>query len=121
MTLGEIIRDYRTRRNISQREFSKLSGLSNSYISQLERNRNTKNGLPITSISLVTIKQVADAMETPLDSILRMMDDAPVNISEPPEDDLSVKIYGLVCKLPEELQLSLYDLLRAAVDGARTR
>ena len=36
MKLSEIIIDYRKRMNISQREFSRRCGLSNSYISFIE-------------------------------------------------------------------------------------
>lgn len=122
MTLGEIIREFRELHGISQRQFARMSGLSNGYISQLEANLNNKNGLPI-SPSLEAIKQVADAMDVPLDDVLRKLDDTLVDISgeDSEEDDLTVRIMRLVHRLPDDLKLSLLDLLRAAASGAKAK
>ncbi len=124
MTLGEIVKEYREKHNISQRRFAELSGLSNSYISQLEQNINSKNGQPITP-SLVAIKQVADAMNVPLDSVLARLDDIMIDISKKPiageGDELDAKIMLLIQKLPVSLKLSLVDLLQAAVEGVRKK
>ena len=79
MKLGEIIKSYREKHGVSQRRFATESGLSNSYISQLEKNKNSKNGRPITP-SLVVLKQVADAMGIPLDDLLRRLDDMYISI-----------------------------------------
>ncbi len=121
MTLGEIIKEYRNLHGISQRQFAKLSGLSNSYISQLEQNQNSKNGLPIAP-SLVAIKQTADAMDMPLDDLLHQMDDIPVDISAQqstePLDRVSAEIMRRVASLPDSLKLSLLDILRAVSSDA---
>lgn len=124
MTLGEIVREYRESQSMSQRRFAELSGLSNSYISMLEQNVNSKNGMAIKP-SLEAIKKVADAMCVPLDDILRRMDDVEIDISEKPTaskgDELDSRIMYLVHQLPEDLKLSLLDLLQAAVAGARAK
>ena len=123
MTLGEIIKEYRNLHCISQRQFAKLSGLSNSYISQLEQNQNSKNGLPIAP-SLVAIKQTADAMDMPLDDLLHQMDDIPVDVSAQQNaetlDRVSAEIMRRVASLPDNLKLSLLDILRAISSGAET-
>ena len=123
MTLGEIIKEYRNLHCISQRQFEKLSGLSNSYISQLEQNQNSKNGLPIAP-SLVAIKQTADAMDMPLDDLLHQMDDIPVDVSAQQNaetlDRVSAEIMRRVASLPDNLKLSLLDILRAISSGAET-
>lgn len=124
MTLGEIIKEYREENKLSQREFAKLAGLSNSYISQLEMNTNSKNGLPIKP-QIETIKAVADAMNTTIDVLFTQMDDIVIDISKKPTADegseLDRKIMRLVYQLPDDLKESLYDLLQAAVLGAGRR
>lgn len=79
MILGEIIRQYRTEHGISQRDFAKLCGMSNAYISMLEKNRNTKTGLPVVP-SLETIKTVADTIGVSLTNILEMLGDEPLSL-----------------------------------------
>ncbi|MBO6309385.1 MAG: helix-turn-helix transcriptional regulator [Oribacterium sp.] len=124
MTLGEIIKEYREANKLSQREFAKLAGLSNSYISQLEMNTNSKNGLPIKP-QIETIKAVADAMNTTIDVLFAQMDDIVIDISKKPAADegseLDHKIMRLVYQLPDDLKESLYDLLQAAVLGVGRR
>lgn len=120
MTLGDLIKGYRIEHGISQREFAKMSGLSNSYISQLEMNSNSKNGQPIKP-QIETFKAVADAMHTTVDALFSQVEDMSIGINKPIADDgdeLDAKIMNLVQRLPEDLKLSLYDLLQAAVLGA---
>ena len=42
MTLGDIVKNYRTEHGLSLREFSRISGVSNGYISMLEKNEHPK-------------------------------------------------------------------------------
>lgn len=124
MTLGEIIKKYRDENKLSQREFAKMTGLSNSYISQLEMNINSKNGQPIKP-QLETIKAVADGMHTTVDVIFSQMDDITIDISKKltagEGSELDQKIMNLVYQLPDDLKESVYDILQVAVRGARRR
>ena len=124
MTLGEIIKEFRESQSMSQRKFAEISGLSNSYISMLEQNMNSKNGKPIKP-TLEALKAVADALHVPLDDVLVRLDDIEINISGKPTadqgDELDNRIMMLVRQLPEELKLSLLDVLQAAVAGARVK
>ena len=124
MTLGEIIKKYREENDMSQREFAKQSGLSNSYISQLEMNVNSKNGQPIKP-QLETIKAVADAMGTTIDDLFSQMDDIMIDISKKTatgeSNDLDARIMVLVRQLPDHLKESLLDLLQSSVHGVRRR
>ncbi len=124
MTLGEIIKKYREENDMSQREFAKISGLSNSYISQLEMNVNSKNGQPIKP-QLETIKAVADAMGTTVDELFSQMDDIMIDISKKTatgeSSDLDARIMVLVRQLPDHLKESLLDLLQSSVHGVRRR
>lgn len=56
MTLRELVMDFRKEHGISQRQFANMCGLSNGYISMLERNSNPKTGLPVTP-SLTALKK----------------------------------------------------------------
>ena len=47
MKLSDLIIDYRTRMKMSQRKFSEKCGLSNTYISFLEKEKNPKTGRPL--------------------------------------------------------------------------
>ena len=73
MTLGEIIKDYRIKNNLSMDAFSIQSGLSKAYISLLEKNRHPKTGKPI-SPSIQCIKQVSEAMGIEFDILFSKID-----------------------------------------------
>lgn len=73
MTLGELIKQYRTKHNMNMRTFSQLSGLSRAYISMLERNLNPTTGKPIAP-SIDAIKKAADAMDLEFNSVFNMID-----------------------------------------------
>ena len=47
MTIGEIIKEYRVKYNITMDDFAQMSGLSKGYISMLEKNENPRTKLPI--------------------------------------------------------------------------
>lgn len=68
MHLGKIVQNYRTENGLSMREFGKKCGLSSGYISMLEKNKNPQTGKEIIP-SIDTVKQIADAMGTTIDSL----------------------------------------------------
>ena len=72
-TLGTIIRNYREEHGLSMDSFAQLSGLSNGYISMLEKNVNPRTGKAITP-SLDTYNSVAKALNVDLDMLLSMVD-----------------------------------------------
>lgn len=123
MTLGEVIKKYRNDNHISQREFANMTGLSNSYISQLEKNVNSKNGQPIKP-QIETYKAVADAMGITIDVLFEQVDDIEISLKKMPaagSSELDGKIMNLIYQLPEDLKESVYDLLQAVALGARRR
>ncbi len=74
MTLGQIIKEYREENRMSMDDFSKASGLSKGYISQLERNLNPRTGEPsIPSIN--SIKKAANGMFMTFDELFSQLDD----------------------------------------------
>ena len=81
MKLSSIIINYRNRMQISQREFARRCGLSNSYISFIEKEMNPRTGKPITP-TIDQYKKIADCMEMTLQSLFELLDDdSPVNLS----------------------------------------
>ncbi|MDR1246094.1 MAG: helix-turn-helix domain-containing protein [Clostridiales Family XIII bacterium] len=80
MTLGETVKEYRDKHDLSQRQFAAKCNLSNGYISMLEKNINPKTGQPMVP-SILAIKKIADAMNISLNSLLYSADDISVDIS----------------------------------------
>lgn len=106
MKLSNIIIKYRTENELSQREFAKRCGLSNSYISFIEKESNPKTKRPMAP-SLERYKQLADGMGISVQSLFEMLDDdVPVSLS-----------YSPVRLDPYERQL--LSAFRAADDRAR--
>ena len=62
MTLSDLVQEYRREHGLSQRQFASICGLSNGYISMLERNVNPKTGQPVTP-SLPALKKIADGQQ----------------------------------------------------------
>lgn len=73
MYLGEIIKRYRMVNKMTMQDFADASGLSKSYISIIEKNKNpqnTRNLIP----SIATFKKAAKAMNISPDDLIRMTD-----------------------------------------------
>ncbi len=88
-TLGEIIKNFRESKNpkISMDTFSDLSGLSKSYISMLERNKDPRGNPIIPTIE--TIDKVAKAMEASFDDIFKQLDRDTLVRVNPPKPNFS--------------------------------
>lgn len=80
MTLGEIIKEYRTKHDMSMREFERISGISRGYLSMLEKNEHPKTKKPITP-SVDIIRQVSVATGISFDKIFDLMEGQPVSVS----------------------------------------
>ena len=80
MKLSEILIDYRKKRNLSQREFSRMCNLSNSYISFLEKEMNPRTGRPMVP-TLEQYKKLSNGMGISVQRLFEILDeDAPVNL-----------------------------------------
>jgi transcriptional regulator with XRE-family HTH domain len=82
MKIGDILRTYREEHDLSLREFSRLSGVSNSYLSMLESGRHPRSGRPIVP-TLTKLNQIAAAMGIGVDDLIANMDDTPVRFDDP--------------------------------------
>lgn len=73
MYIGEIIKDYRTKNNLSQRAFAARTTLSPSYINTLEKIYNPKTNKPYSVTTDVAI-EIANAMYISVETLLSMLD-----------------------------------------------
>lgn len=74
MTLGDIIKSYRTTNGMSMDDFSKISGISKTYISMLEKNINPKNGKEIVP-TIEMIGKAAKGMFLSFDELFDQLGD----------------------------------------------
>lgn len=79
MTLRDLVKEHRAHHGLSQRQFAIVCGLSNGYISMLEKNLNPKTGLPVTP-SLPALKKLAGGMGISLMDLFTRADDIPVDL-----------------------------------------
>ena len=84
MTLGEKIVTYREAHNMSARAFAKLAGLSNTYISTIERGVSPRGDITVPSID--TYRACASAMGLTLEELIHEVDDL-VMMNTPPARD----------------------------------
>lgn len=79
MTLGDAIAEYRRTHDLSQRQFAQMVGLSNSYISLLEKNRNPTTGKAFVP-TVANLHRIAKAMGMSLHDLFAMVDDMPIEL-----------------------------------------
>lgn len=101
MTLKDLIVKYREDHDLSQRQFAIACGLSNGYISMLEKGQNPSTKLPVTP-TLPKLKQLATGMGMTLTDLLVKVDDMPVELIL--EDEENKK---LVPEIEDELDAEI--------------
>ena len=94
MTLSDFVKEYRKVHDLSQRQFAAICGLSNGYISMLERNLNPKTGLPLTP-SLPALKKISTAMGMSLGDLLTAVDDMPIDLLSGISEDCANELSAL--------------------------
>ncbi len=72
MTVGEIIKDFRTKYNVTMDDFAQMSGLSKGYISMLEKNENPKTKKTITPTTK-TLEGVSTALGISVSALMDKM------------------------------------------------
>lgn len=101
MTLQEKIKQYRTEHRLSQREFAKRCGVTNGYISFLERGCNPQTGKPIAP-NFKTLSAIAAAMNMSVDELLKSVDDFTIDLTGASEKDV-LETYALAYKWLDSL------------------
>lgn len=112
MTVGDLIVEYRHAHNLSQRQFANKCGLSNGYISMIEKGRNPNTKEPLTP-TLPVLRKIAIGLGVSLDTLLSQADDIPISTfieqnKEPIpeiENGLDKELISRLCQLtPAEIQ-----------------
>lgn len=115
MTLKDMIVLYRSEHGLSQRQFAQACGLSNGYISMIEREENPQTGEKIIP-TLQALQKLAIGMHITLTDLLTSIDDMPVDISFKPVsgsgDGLDSEIVALIHTLTPERKRDLIRYLR---------
>lgn len=84
MTLGECIKDYREKHSISQREFARRCGISNTAIQSIE-NGFRSDGRNVAP-KFDTIRKIARAMGTTAEVLISKCEDFDLDLSDTIED-----------------------------------
>ena len=87
MKLKDLVIEYRTAHNMSQRQFAAACDLSNGYVSMLERESNPKTGEKITP-KLTALQKLADGMGMTLTQLLSAIEDSPAELGTPYDQPL---------------------------------
>lgn len=91
MTLGDIIKSYRKTNDLSMDDFARVSGISKTYISMLEKNINPKNKQEIVP-TIETIGKAAKGMFMSFDELFDMLgDDTKVKLDATGSDKMTKK------------------------------
>ena len=125
MTIGEIIKHYRTANDLSMDNFGKLASLSKAYISILERGSNPRNNKPVIP-SIDTLRAIAQAMNMDLNELINLLDDnqkiklseneIPEGFSPPPEMVLKPLVGRIACGTPILAEQNIEDYINVPKD-----
>ena len=116
MKLGEIIKDYRRKNALTQRDFAKKAGLSHGYISMIETNENPKTAAPVVP-TIQKLNQISIAMEMTLHELIDVCDDMPVIVNAPDRDD-GIELYKRLDDLDKaEIRGMMKQMLKAEKYG----
>ena len=74
MHLGNIIKDFREKNNISMQEFADKCSLSKGYISMLENGVNPRNKKPIAP-TLPSLRKISIGLGIDTDTLLKMLNE----------------------------------------------
>lgn len=102
MELSQVLREYREKNDISQRELGRRCGLSNSLISLIEMGLNPQTGKKM-SPDLETYRKLAYGMQMSLQQLFEQLDDdAMVNLSGDPQNSLDVGAAWYAAKIRQQ-------------------
>ena len=117
MTLKDLVIKYRADNGLSQRQFALQCGLSNGYISMLEKGINPSTGAKITP-TLPALSKLATGMHTTLNELFTLVDDMDVDVKTPAlsEEDgpasVDMEIISLLAGLSDAKKQQAISFLR---------
>jgi len=116
MTLGDYIAKYRADHdNMSLRSFSKLTGLSVTYISNIEKGINNDGNQLFPTIA--TYRRIAESTGVTLTELLSSVDDS-VTINSP-LSDREHQLLDNFRAAPEIIRKAAFDMLASAAQDAK--
>ena len=81
MKLGEFLKAYRARNNLTMQDLADACGFSKAYINMLEKGVNPTTGKPV-SPTIQTFEKIAKGTGMDIDSLLKLLDgDQPITIN----------------------------------------
>lgn len=81
MRIADIVSKYRENNRYSQRAFAEKCGLSNGYISIIEKNMHPSTGKPPV-FTYQTLKKLAFGLDMSVNDLVAMADDMDIDVSE---------------------------------------
>ena len=106
MTLGEYVKAYRQMHGLSQREFANIAGLSNTYISYLERGYSGHGQAVVPSIE--TYQAIARATGCTARDLIELLDDTVVELpSFSPEEQQMVALFRKASSRDQKLIMDI--------------
>lgn len=105
-TIGERIRMYRTRKNLSQEALGELADTHGKYIGQLERGE--KNA------SLMIIEKIANALDLSFEILFENI------VTGETRNDIAQECYNLLTAMPEKEQRVMLELIKKAIEYKNT-
>lgn len=106
MTLGQKIALYRQEHELSVRAFSRMSGLSPTYVSYLEAGKTQRGNPPVASID--TYKSVARAMKIQLDDLLAEVEDEVAINRKSGLTDAQIRAIELIKSIEDDAVLEIF-------------
>lgn len=103
MTLRDLIIEYRRSHGLSQRQFAAQCGLSNAYISMIEKDINPSTNKPIVP-TFRALQKIANGMGMTTNDLFAKADDIPVDITPLSEGSAAAPPAGFM-PLPETVRL----------------
>ena len=95
MKLSDLLKQYREKNNISQREFARRCDLSNSLISIIEMGKNPQTGKPMSQ-DMETYKKLADGMGITVQKLFEKLgDDAEVKLTPSPMSKPARELFAM--------------------------
>lgn len=97
MTVGELIKNFRTKYDVTMDDFAQMSGLSKGYISMLEKNENPRTKLPIMPTTK-TLESVAKAFGITISALMNRLNESDISKEHfsPAERTVIIPIIGTV-------------------------
>ena len=114
MTIGDVIREYRKKNELSQRAFAEKCGdITNGYMSMIEKGKNPATGKPLVP-SIEKLASIAKAMDMSLHHLIEITDDMPVYVGDQKQES------GIVNQTTPEQLIVEPDIDEAALAATQT-